>query len=240
MPQLLYITCTLNEREKSPALSMAEAFLEEYRSHNAGSDVDYIDLYRDNFQRFDAHVIAGWSKINSGHRFDSLAFEEQQKISRLLQHGDRFRTADTYVFVTPRLNLSFVAELTTYIDAICIPGSPFAYTAGGAGGLLKNQRKKALLFHSSRPGQSRKEADYYVEYLRRLMRFLGVEDFTEVVLRDGSDKDEAVKRRAQEAAGDRPTLLPRAASSDAYDRRPVHNLNNGSIRRNPALSQHIP
>ena len=186
MSRLLYITCNLKPTELSRSLSVGKEFLDEYLRQNPDEEVQFLDLYRDNIQRIDADVLAGWGKLMRGGEFASLSADEQRKVGRIWQHADQFIAADKYVFVTPMFNLGFPAELKMYIDAVCVVGKTFVYTPNGPAGLLKGQGKKCLHIHSSGGFHYGQEEDHSVPYLRSIMKFMGIEDF-EVIVFEGAD-----------------------------------------------------
>lgn len=203
MAKLLYVTCNLKPTELSRSLSVGKEFLDEYLRQNPDDEVHFLDLYRDNIQRIDADVLAGWGKLMKGGDFASLATDEQRKVGRIWKHADQFIAADKYVFVTPMFNLGFPAELKMYIDAVCVVGKTFVYTSTGPVGLLKNQGRKCLHIHSNGGFHYGKEEDHSVPYLKTIMGFMGVENFEAVVV-EGVDAipelSESFKAVAEERA----------------------------------------
>jgi FMN-dependent NADH-azoreductase len=206
MAKLLYVTCNLKPVELSRSLSVGKEFLDEYLRQNPDDEVHFLDLYRDNIQRIDADVLAGWGKLMKGGDFASLATDEQRKVGRIWKHADQFIAADKYVFVTPMFNLGFPAELKMYIDAVCVVGKTFVYTPTGPVGLLKKQGRKCLHIHSNGGFHYGKEGDHSVPYLKSIMGFMGIEDFEAVVV-EGVD---AVPDQAESfiaAAGEKARTL---------------------------------
>lgn len=134
MAKLLYVTCNLKPVEHSRSLSVGTEFLDKYIAQNPDDEVHFLDLYRDNIQRIDADVLAGWGKLMKGEVFASLATDEQRKVGRIWKHADQFVDADKNVFVTPMFNQGFPAEMKMYIDAVCVVGKTFKYTPTGPRG----------------------------------------------------------------------------------------------------------
>jgi len=182
MAKLLYVTCNLKPTDLSRSLSVGKEFLDEYLRQYPDDEVHFLDLYRDNIQRIDADVLAGWGKMRAGESFASLTSDEQRKVGRIWKHADQFIAADKYVFVTPMFNLGFPAELKMYIDAVCVVGKTFVYTATGPVGLLNGQGRKCLHIHSNGGFHYGKAEDHSVPYLKSIMGFMGIEDFEAVVL----------------------------------------------------------
>jgi FMN-dependent NADH-azoreductase len=206
MAKLLYVTCNLKPVEHSRSLSVGKEFLNEYLRQNPTDEVHFLDLYRDNIQRIDADVLSGWGKMRNGESFASLTSDEQRKIGRIWKHADQFIAADKYVFVTPMFNLGFPAELKMYIDAVCVVGKTFVYTATGPVGLLKNQGRKCLHIHSNGGFHYGKAEDHSVPYLKSIMGFMGIEDFEAVVV-EGVDAVPDQAEAFKVAAGERARKL---------------------------------
>ena len=203
MAKLLYVTCNLKPTEHSCSLSVGKEFLDGYLRQNPDDEVHFLDLYRDNIQRIDADVLSGWGRMLKGESFASLTTDEQRKVGRIWKHADQFIAADKYVFVTPMYNLGFPAELKMYIDAVCVVGKTFVYTATGPVGLLKNQSRKCLHIHSNGGFHFGKEEDHSVPYLKSIMGFMGIEDFEAIVVEGVDaipDQAEAFKVAAEERA----------------------------------------
>lgn len=208
MTSLLYITCNLKPLEQSNSLAVGKAFLDEYLRHNPEDEVRFLDLYRDNIQRFDADVLSGVAKLRNGLEFVALTEEEQRKLGRIYRLADQFVAADKYVFVTPMWNLSFPAEFKMYIDTICVYGKTLRDTPTGPEGLLKGKGKKCLHIHASGGFHFGKEEDHSVPYLKAVMGVIGVEEFESIVLEGGAllpergaeFKSQAVRKAVETAA----------------------------------------
>lgn len=182
MAKMLYVTCNLKPVENSRSLSIGKEFLNEYLRHNPSDEVRILDVYRDNIQRIDADVLSAGVKLRRGDSFLSLSEDEQRKIGNIWKHADQFIAADKCVFVTPMFNLGFPAEFKIYVDAICVTGKTFNYTPTGPVGLLKNMGKKCLSIHSNGGFHFGKEEDHSIPYLKAVMKFMGVEDFSSLVI----------------------------------------------------------
>lgn len=182
MAKMLYVTCNLKPVEQSISLSIGKEFLNEYISRNPHDEVHFLDLYRDNIQRFDADVLSVVGKLRHGLNVNPLTEDEQRKISRIWKLADQFIMADKYTFVTPMWNLGFPAELKMYIDTICLVGKTIRYTPTGLEGLLKNKGKKCLRIHSAGGFHFGKEEDHSVPYLKSIMTLMGIDDFEAIVV----------------------------------------------------------
>jgi len=194
MAKLLYVRCNLKTPEHSRSLTLAAAFLQEYQRLNPDDQIEIVDVYRDNIQRIDDDVMAGWSALRAGAPFSTLTADQQRKVVRIAEVADQFVSADKYLISTPMWNLSFPAEMKIYIDSVCIVGKTFRYTAEGAVGLLRGKSRKCLHIHSNGGLHFGTAEDHSVPYLESIVRFMGIEDFHALVL-EGTD---AMPERAQE------------------------------------------
>jgi len=206
MANLLYVTCNVRTQESSRILPLGAEFLEEYLLWNPNDEVQALDLYRDNIQRFDLDVLNARGRIERGEDYGFLSYEERRKISRLWRLAEQFDRCDKYVFVTHSLNLWFPAEFKMYIDAICVPARTYCLTPNGAIATLSSAHRKSLHLHASSPYEFGQEQDLSVAYLSSVLNFFGV-TAQEKVLLQGDDPEqgalgehETVRRKLLEVA----------------------------------------
>lgn len=193
MSTLLYITCNLKSAENSRSLTIGAEFLNEYIKSNPTDRIEMIDTYRDPIQRFDLDVLNGMDKLRNGMAFAALTRDEQIKLGKIWESADKFAAADKYVFVTPMWNLSFPPELKMYLDTVCVAGKTFIYSDKGTVGLLGGLGKKCLSIQASGGFHYGTRYDYSIPYLKVIMEFMGVDDFSAIVL----EGVEAVPDRAE-------------------------------------------
>lgn len=186
MAKLLYVTCDLKPFEHSRSLIFGQEFLLEYLKRNPKDEIQMLDLYRDNIQRFDADVLSGLEKVRKGHHFAALNPDEQRKISRIWRLADQFIAADKYVFATDMWNLGFPPELKMYIDTVCVVGKTYRFTPRGPEGLLKNKGRKCLLIYAADLLDFGGKEAPSVSYIRSVMEFMGIEDLETIAI-EGTD-----------------------------------------------------
>ena len=90
-------------------------------------------------------------------------------------------------------NLSLPDKVKTYIDAVCVAGKTFKYTATGPVGLLRN--KKCVHLHSSGGFHSKDPKNHADNYLRDIMTFMGIDEYKSLVIEGYSaipDKAESI------------------------------------------------
>lgn len=201
LTKLLYITAHPLDELVSNSMGIGKAFIESYQTNHPEDDVEHIDLFSEYIPMIDKDVLTGWGKLNQG---ESLNNEEKTKIDRLSEILEQFLDADKYVFVTPMWNLSFPPVLKAYIDAICVAGKTFKYTAEGVQGLLTD--KKALHiqsrggYYSEGPAAEHESGD---RYIRNIMNFLSVPSYETVIIEGHNaqpEKTEEIKQVAMEEA----------------------------------------
>ncbi len=178
MAKLLYITANPKGEERSFGLSVGRAFVEAYRKEKPQDDVEELDLYHTDVPQIDADVIAGWDKLKEqGMSFERLTTSERTKIAQMNALVEQFVSADKYLFVTPMWNFNIPPRMKAYIDAICVNGKTFAYTANGPVGLLTD--KKAIHIQA-RGGIYSEGALAAMEngdrYMHTIFKFLGITD----------------------------------------------------------------
>ncbi|WP_219835070.1 NAD(P)H-dependent oxidoreductase [Paenibacillus sp. R14(2021)] len=198
--KVLYITANPNGTENSFGLAVGKEFVDAYHAANPNDEVFHIDLFTAEIPFLDGDVFGAWGKLQSGTAFDQLSASEQAKVGRLGELVDQFVEADKYIFVNPIWNFSYPPVLKAYIDAICVAGKTFSYTANGPVGLLGS--KKA--FHIQASGSVLSEGGYAGfemahRHLDAVMKFIGVPSF-EAVYVEGmaaqSDKAQEIKANA--------------------------------------------
>lgn len=191
MAKILYITANPKAVEDSFSLRTGAAFLEAYKASNPGDEVIHFDVFAQAFQSVDGDILAAYGVLGSGKSFADLSPVQQQKLGAMSAITDQFVEADKYVFVTPLWDFGVPAPLKAYIDAVCVAGKTFQYTAEGPKGLLEN--KKALIIQASGGAWSQEplaSLEAGSRFLRNILGFLGVID-SQVVFVEGTAMDPA-------------------------------------------------
>lgn len=84
--------------------------------------------------------------------------------------------ADVLVISVPLYNFTIPAALKAWIDLVARAGMTFRYTDAGPEGLLRVERAYLILASGGVEAGSR--TDFASEYLRHVLRFLGINDVT--------------------------------------------------------------
>ncbi|WP_028561930.1 FMN-dependent NADH-azoreductase [Paenibacillus pinihumi] len=206
MAKLLYITAHPLDETTSFSLATGKAFIDSYKEANPNDEVVHVDLFKENIPQIDADVLGAWGKLGAGAAFDTLSAEEQAKVARLGEINAQFINADKYVFVTPMWNFSFPPVMKAYLDANCVAGKTFKYTAEGPVGLLPD--KKALHiqarggFYSEGPAAN---VELGHRTIGTIMQFFGITDFDGLFVEGHAaapDKAQEIKANAIARAKD--------------------------------------
>ncbi|QGQ99587.1 FMN-dependent NADH-azoreductase [Paenibacillus psychroresistens] len=204
MATVLYITAHPLDHSTSLSLAVGKEFIEAYQKQNPSDEIVTLDLYNIDIPLIDNDVFTGWGKLSTGTAFDQLSDTEKAKVSRLGQIVDQFVAADKYVIVNPMWNFSFPPVLKAYIDAVCVAGKTFSYTATGPVGLLGS--KKALHIQASGGVYSEGPAagfEHGHKYLQTIAAFTGIPTLEAIFIEGAAaapDQAPAIKAKAIEKA----------------------------------------
>ncbi|MBO6509650.1 MAG: NAD(P)H-dependent oxidoreductase [Roseibium sp.] len=105
--------------------------------------------------------------------------------------------ADLLVIGMPLYNFSIPASLKLWIDQVCRANVTFRHTENGAEGLL--QDKRAVIFFVSGGTRFGSEADFASDYLRFVLKFIGITD-VRFIHADAHMSDQKSLSRAREEA----------------------------------------
>ncbi|MCY0799721.1 NAD(P)H-dependent oxidoreductase [Providencia rettgeri] len=86
---------------------------------------------------------------------------------------EELKISELIVIAAPMYNLSIPSQLKNYFDLIIRAGLTFNYVNNERIGLLKN--KKALILTSQGGLKNANKSDYFVDYLRDILSFVGIE-----------------------------------------------------------------
>lgn len=191
MKRLLHIIAT-PRGDRSRTLSVSEVFLEAFQESRSGWLIDELDLSKEILPPLSLKSVSGKYVLLQGKDlFGSL----KETWGEILQHIDRFRTADFFLLSTPMWNFSIPYMLKQYIDLIVQPKYLFFYKEDGTTeGLVKG--KKALII-TSRGGKysgDNKIYDYQEPYLRTIFEFIGFTDI-DFIRADGMDMGEELREQ---------------------------------------------
>jgi len=176
--KLLYVEAS-PLKNASHSISVAAAFLEAYQQAHPQDEIDRIDVWSEPLPPFDGRTIEAKFAVL---RLQQFTQEQFQRWDAVRQVSKRFNAADKYVFSVPMWNFGIPYALKHYIDVVTLPGENWKWSrARGYETLLSG--KKALLIYTSANDYTQAAnpmSDFQKPYMRRWLRFIGVEDVQEI------------------------------------------------------------
>ena len=175
MKRLLHIIATPRE-EESRTLQVSEAFLEAFRQNHPDWMIDELNLSKEDLPSLTMQNVSGKYVLLGGK---DLFGRLKETWAEILQHIERFKTADLFLISTPMWNFSIPYMLKHYIDIIVQPRHLFIYKKDGTTeGLVQNRK---MIVITSRGGQyagPMREFDFQEPYLRAVFGFIGIANIT--------------------------------------------------------------
>ena len=168
MKKILHIIAT-PRAEQSSTLKVAEKFMQTFKDKYPSYDVDELDLYKEELPKLTVKRIDG--------KYD-LQGDLQDAWKEIIDHIERFLSADIYLLSVPMWNFNIPYALKHYIDIIVQPKYLFRYTQEGPEGLVKGRK---MVVVTSRGGDYSSESpfrpfDFQEPYLRTVFGFVGISD----------------------------------------------------------------
>src|SRR5512138_7602 len=165
-------------KERSHSTSVADRFLRAYRIAHPADDIVSMDLWHVNLPAFDAETIGAKFAVLRTQSFTPEQWERWEAVRSISR---RFNAADKYVFSVPMWNFGVPYPLKHFIDVVTLPGENWTWSKEkGYESLLLG--KKALLIYSSANDYTGADSgsDLLKPYLRRWLRFIGVNAISEI------------------------------------------------------------
>ena len=183
--------------DESRTLKVSASFLEAFTKSHPDWVVEELDLFKEELPDLTVKRVDGKYMLLAGKELSGQLRAAWQEI---LQHIERFLSADAYLVSTPMWNLSIPYLLKQYLDIIVQPKYLFQYTKTGVEGLVKN-RKMAVI--TSRGGDystpDSAAFDHQEPYLRAIFGFVGIKNI-QFIIAQPMDMGEALQaQKIQEA-----------------------------------------
>ena len=197
MASLLYIKAS-PRGDRSHSITVAEAFVEAYKTAHPGDSVEVLDLFATDLPTFDGLALQAKYAILGGGQPSEEQREAWGAIEAIIA---RFTVADRYVLAVPMWNFGIPYRLKQYLDILIQPSYTFAYIPGeGYRGLVPGKPVLAVYSRGGEygPGNPIETYDFQKPYLELALRFIGFEDIRSLVV-EGTlmvGGDELERRRA--------------------------------------------
>lgn len=196
MKRILHIIASPREDE-SRTLQVSDAFLESFQKKHPDWMVDELNLFTEEIPSLTQKSVSGKYVLLEGKElYGSL----KETWAEILQHIERFKTADFYLISAPMWNFSIPYVLKQYIDVIVQPKHLFRYKENGeVEGLVKDKR---MVIVASRGGQytnENKKMDFQEPYLRAIFNFVGIKEI-EFIIAEPMDMNPEIRKQKLEEA----------------------------------------
>ncbi|NLH18207.1 MAG: FMN-dependent NADH-azoreductase [Phycisphaerae bacterium] len=198
MSKLLYIQSSPRSG-RSKSISVADAFVEEYRRLRPSDAIDTLNVFTTELPAFDGPVVQ--AKYNLLHGRPHSAGDQQawKAVEAVI---DRFKAADRYLLAIPMWNFGIPYRFKHYLDLIMQPGYTFGFSAEkGYYGLVIG---KPLVVVYARGGEYPAGSplaayDMQKPYVELAFRFMGFTDIRSIVLEptlQGSPEEIEARKKA--------------------------------------------
>ncbi len=196
MSKVLYIKANAKKEGTSRTFKISDSFIETYKESHPQDEIITLDLYNEGINFLPKGELEALHVPEAGTGKDHP----------ILKYAYQFLEADKYVIAEPFWNLSIPAILKAYIDYITVTGITFKYTATGPVGLCIGKKVVNITsrggVYNAEPAASFEMGD---RYLRTLLGFLGITDFTTISAEGldiiGNDVDSIIEKAITSATG---------------------------------------
>lgn len=182
--------------ERSVSKKLTKKLIGELKSKHPDHKVIYHDFGSDPLPHLSGQVLSAF--FTPADQLTPELSEAKKKSDELTEE---LLNAHILVIGAPMWNLNIPSALKAWIDHIVRAGKTFHYTANGAQGLLKGDKKVIIV--SSRGGvytQGPAQAyDYQETYLKTIFGFLGLNDVSFIRAEGVSMGDESLAKALKTA-----------------------------------------
>lgn len=180
MSKLLYIEAS-PLKSRSHSIAVSQAFLDAYRVAHPLDEIERLDLWQQTLPPFDGQTIEAKFAVLRHNQFTPEQLERWQAVRNVSRH---FNAADKYVFSVPMWNFGVPYALKHYIDVVTLPGENWTWSRAAGYGTVLSGKKALAIYASANPHeQAGPDADDFQKpFMRRWLRFIGVEDVQEITV----------------------------------------------------------
>lgn len=195
MKRLLHIIACPRE-EESRTLQISNVFIDAFTETHSEWVIDELDLSKEELPSMAEKQVGGKYVLLSGK---DLYGRLKEAWVEIVQHIDRFRSADFYLVSTPMWNFSIPYMLKHYIDLIVQPKYLFTMQNGQTEGLIKDKKMVVIATRGGQYSGDAQSYDFQEPYLRAIFGFIGIKDI-EFIKAEPTDVSPILcKQKLQEA-----------------------------------------
>lgn len=193
MGKLLYITANTKPEDMSSSKTIGRLLVNSIMLKYPDMVLQEVDLYKDHIPQLKHSYYQGRSSIISSDRRNKLPSEEQKEIKQVIQLCNQFVKADIYVMAAPMWSLSYPAPVKEYIDCVVQGEKSIEFKNGRPYGLLNDKDRLFIYVQSSGgkiPMLAKSVLNKGLNYVRDIMKFVGIRSFKEVLVDGTGTTDE--------------------------------------------------
>lgn len=196
-------------RHDGASVTIASALIEALRERHPDTEVDTLDVWREDLPEFDESVIAAKYKWVDGEDLNAAEARAWEKIDAL---AHRIREADRIVLGVPMWNWSIPYKLKQLIDLAAQRNLLFTYNGVHFGPAVDVARADVVFVRGQYYGEDGPTPgsifDHQVAFVEFFLRTIGVRDVRSLIV------DRTWDPAAEEAIADGVERARRLASSD--------------------------
>ncbi len=199
MSKLLYVEAS-PLKSRSHTVAVGRAFLDAYRLAHPHDEIEQLDLWQVTLPPFDAQTIEAKFAVLRRNQFTSGQWERWEAVRKVSRH---FNAADKYVFSVPMWNFGVPYVFKHYIDVVTLPGENWTWSKEAGYGTSLSGKKALAIYASANPHEQAGPGadDFQKPFMRRWLRFIGIDDVHEITLAPTLSDPESVARLRADAIG---------------------------------------
>lgn len=165
MKKILFVNALARPKEVSRTWQLCDAYISSFLEKHPEYELEELVLYERGVNCYSVEDINRRAELIANKKYDDPMFDMAWQ----------FAGADAIVVGAPYWDLSFPAVLKAYVEAVCVNGITFHYTASGAEGLSKFSTMVYLTTSGGNNGDKKFGADY----MEAVAHFLGKGEYKE-------------------------------------------------------------
>jgi FMN-dependent NADH-azoreductase len=205
MKKILYIAASPKPETSSISKQVGRAFVTKLMENQPDCTLEELDLYTADIPLPKDCYFTGWVNLVSGAQYDALSEADRHAVTRMNDLCTQFQSADIYVIASPMWSLSFPSILKQYLDCIMLNNRLISLTDKGVNGLLGDRTRKMVYIQTSGgvyPKLLYGQLNFGVRYFHDIFKFLGIKDFTPILVQGTDMQSVGVDKALSEAADD--------------------------------------
>lgn len=197
MEKLLHIIAT-PRGSQSRTLAVSQAFLEVFSKKYPRCSIEELNVATAKLPSLTIEVVTGKYELLTGK---DLSGNLKTAWKGVVDHIERFLSADAYLLSTPMWNFSIPHMLKHYLDIIVQPKYLFGYTDEGVEGLAKNKKMAIVITRGGdySPNTPMRSYDFQEPYLRAIFGFVGITDIQFIIAQPMDMGEQWLKEKLRQA-----------------------------------------